>query len=167
MLFRWSRLGAKRRRRSRRLPRRRSVWLALFFFVPMAVIWAYSFGENVGPDTTIDFTGTFANYARALEPLYLASIFVEKPDRRRRSRRCCASSSAFPVALAIAFASPKTKAWLLLLIMLPFWTNLAHPHVRADRCAARERLCELHARMALEQCQRADDARGAAAARRV
>ena len=30
----------------------------------------------------------------------------------------------FPVALAIAFASPRTKTWLLMLIMLPFWTNL-------------------------------------------
>jgi spermidine/putrescine transport system permease protein len=30
----------------------------------------------------------------------------------------------FPVALAITFASDKAKTWLLLLIMLPFWTNL-------------------------------------------
>ena len=30
----------------------------------------------------------------------------------------------FPVAIAITFASEKTKIWLLLLIMLPFWTNL-------------------------------------------
>jgi spermidine/putrescine transport system permease protein len=30
----------------------------------------------------------------------------------------------FPVAVAITFASAKSKAWLLLLIMLPFWTNL-------------------------------------------
>ena len=30
----------------------------------------------------------------------------------------------FPVAVAITFASEKAKAWLLLLIMLPFWTNL-------------------------------------------
>ena len=30
----------------------------------------------------------------------------------------------FPVALAIVFASEKWRAWLLLLIMLPFWTNL-------------------------------------------
>ncbi len=28
------------------------------------------------------------------------------------------------MALAIAFSRPKAKAWLLLLIMLPFWTNL-------------------------------------------
>lgn len=30
----------------------------------------------------------------------------------------------FPMALLIATASHKTKPWLLLLIMLPFWTNL-------------------------------------------
>jgi spermidine/putrescine transport system permease protein len=32
--------------------------------------------------------------------------------------------AGFPVAIAITFAKPKTKSWLLLLIMLPFWTNL-------------------------------------------
>lgn len=96
-------------------------WLALFFFVPMAVIWAYSFGENVGP-ITIDFTGTFANYARALEPLYL-QIFWKSLIIAGLTTLLCLIIG-FPVALAIAFASPKTKAWLLLLIMLPFWTNL-------------------------------------------
>ena len=30
----------------------------------------------------------------------------------------------FPVALAITFAPPKAKTWLLLAVMLPFWTNL-------------------------------------------
>ena len=30
----------------------------------------------------------------------------------------------FPVALAIVFASERWRAWMLLLIMLPFWTNL-------------------------------------------
>jgi len=30
----------------------------------------------------------------------------------------------FPVALAITFAPDRLKAWLLLLVMLPFWTNL-------------------------------------------
>ncbi|PMZ18023.1 spermidine/putrescine ABC transporter permease, partial [Pseudomonas sp. FW306-02-F08-AA] len=30
----------------------------------------------------------------------------------------------FPVAVAITFASEKLRAWLLLLVMLPFWTNL-------------------------------------------
>jgi spermidine/putrescine transport system permease protein len=96
-------------------------WLLFFFLIPLGVIWAYTFGENTGP-TTIDFTGTFANYARALEPLYLG-IFMKSVVVAGITTLLCLIIG-FPVALAIAFASPKTKAWLLLLIMLPFWTNL-------------------------------------------
>lgn len=96
-------------------------WLLFFFLIPLGVIWAYTFGENTGP-TTIDFTGTFANYARALEPLYLG-IFMKSVVVAGITTLLCLIVG-FPVALAIAFASPKTKAWLLLLIMLPFWTNL-------------------------------------------
>jgi spermidine/putrescine transport system permease protein len=96
-------------------------WLLLFFMIPLAVIWAYTFGENTGP-VTIDFTGTFANYARALEPLYLG-IFVKSLVVAGLTTILCLIVG-FPVALAIAFSGPRTKAWLLLLIMLPFWTNL-------------------------------------------
>ena len=96
-------------------------WLLVFFLIPLGVIWAYSFGENTGP-VTIDLTGTFANYARALEPLYL-QIFWKSIIIAGATTLLCLVVG-FPVALAIAFASPKMKAWLLLLIMLPFWTNL-------------------------------------------
>lgn len=96
-------------------------FLLLFFIVPMAVIWAYSFGENTGP-ITIDLTGTIANYLRAIEPLYL-QIFWKSIVIAGLTTILCLIVG-FPVALAIAFASPRTKAWLLLLIMLPFWTNL-------------------------------------------
>jgi len=96
-------------------------WLFFFFLIPLAVVWAYSFGENVGP-VTIDLTGTFANYVRALEPLYVG-IFVKSLVVAGLTTLLCLLVG-FPVALAIAFAGPRTKAWLLLLIMLPFWTNL-------------------------------------------
>lgn len=96
-------------------------WLLLFFLVPMAVIWAYSFGENTGP-ISIDFTGTFANYGRALEGLYIGIFWKSLVIAGLTTILCLIVG--FPVALGIAFASPKTKTWLLLLIMLPFWTNL-------------------------------------------
>lgn len=96
-------------------------WLFLFFLVPLAVVWGYSLGENTGP-VTIDVNGTFANYMRAVEPLYL-EIFGKSLIIAGLTTVLCLIVG-FPVALAIAFASPKTKAWLLLLIMLPFWTNL-------------------------------------------
>jgi len=96
-------------------------WLLLFFLIPLAVIWAYSFGENTGP-VTIDLTGTFANYLRAIEPIYLEIFWKSILIAGLTTMLCLAIG--FPVALAIAFASPRTKTWLLMLIMLPFWTNL-------------------------------------------
>ncbi len=96
-------------------------WLLLFFLIPLAVIWAYSFGENTGP-VTIDLTGTFANYLRAIEPIYLEIFWKSILIAGLTTILCLVIG--FPVALAIAFASPRTKTWLLMLIMLPFWTNL-------------------------------------------
>lgn len=96
-------------------------WLLLFFVVPLAIMWAYSFGTNEGL-TTIKITGTFSNYARAIEPLYL-EIFGKSVAVAALTTVICLVVG-FPIAMAIAFASPKWKPWLLLLIMLPFWTNL-------------------------------------------
>ena len=96
-------------------------WLVLFFLIPLAIVWAYSFGHNEGL-TQIAITGTFKNYARAIEPLYL-KIFLKSAGVAALTTGLCLVVG-FPVALAITFASQKAKAWLLLLIMLPFWTNL-------------------------------------------
>lgn len=97
------------------------LWLVLFFIVPLGLVWLYSFGRNVGL-TEIDISGTFANYARALEPLYLG-IFVKSVGVAALTTVICLIVG-FPVALAIVFATPKWRPWLLLAIMLPFWTNL-------------------------------------------
>ena len=96
-------------------------WLLLFFIVPLAIVWAYSFGENDGL-TNIRISGTFANYAHAIEPLYLG-IFLKSVAVAALTTLICLVVG-FPVAMAIAFARPRWKPWLLLLVMLPFWTNL-------------------------------------------
>jgi spermidine/putrescine transport system permease protein len=98
-----------------------ALWLLLFFLAPLAVVWGYSFGVNTGP-TSIEVTGALTNYARALQPLYL-DIFAKSAIVAGITTLLCLIVG-FPVALAIAFAGPRAKAWLLLLIMLPFWTNL-------------------------------------------
>ncbi len=96
-------------------------WLVAFFAIPLAVIWAYSFGRNAGL-TSIAVTGTFENYARVLEPLYL-SILVKSLGLAAVTTVICLVVG-FPVALALTFASPRAKIWLLMGVMLPFWTNL-------------------------------------------
>ena len=96
-------------------------WLVLFFLIPLAIVWVYSFGTNIGL-TQIAFTGTFSNYTRAIEPLYVG-IFIKSVVVAALTTGLCIVLG-FPVALAITFAPDKLKAWLILLIMLPFWTNL-------------------------------------------
>ena len=96
-------------------------WLGVFFLAPLAIIWAYSFGENNGL-IQIVINGTFANYAHAIKPLYLGIIFKSFWFAALTTVLCLIVG--FPVAIAITFASEKAKVWLLLLIMLPFWTNL-------------------------------------------
>ncbi len=96
-------------------------WLVFFFFVPLGVVWLYSFGENRGL-IDIAFTGTWANYKHAFAPLYLGIFWKSIWIAGITTFLCLVIG--FPVALAITFAPEKAKGWLLLLIMLPFWTNL-------------------------------------------
>jgi spermidine/putrescine transport system permease protein len=96
-------------------------WVILFFIVPMGIVWLYSFGENAGP-ADIAISGTLDNYKRATEWLYL-SIFMKSLAVAALVTLICLIIG-FPVAMAITFAAPKWRPWLLLGIMLPFWTNL-------------------------------------------
>jgi spermidine/putrescine transport system permease protein len=98
-----------------------AVWLTLLFVIPLGMVWLFSFGENSGM-TGIAITGTFKNYAKAFEPLYL-QIFWKSIWIAGLTTLVCLIVG-FPVAMLITFASERMKPWLLLLIMLPFWTNL-------------------------------------------
>jgi spermidine/putrescine transport system permease protein len=98
-----------------------TVWFVAFFVVPMAMVWGYSFGENQGP-VDIAVTGTFKNYAKAFSPEILSVMWQSVWISVMTTIICLVVG--FPVALAMTFADEKQKAWLLLLVMLPFWTNL-------------------------------------------
>lgn len=96
-------------------------WLIVFFIIPLGIVWLYSFGTNTSL-TEIEVSGTFSNYARALDPLYLGILWKSILVAAATTVICIVVG--FPVALAIVFSSNKWKPWLLLAIMLPFWTNL-------------------------------------------
>lgn len=96
-------------------------WLTIFFLAPMAIIWAYSFGHNADL-VHIVVDGTWTNYVHAMRPLYLGIIGKSVWLALVTTALCLILG--FPTAVVITFAAPRTKAWLLLLIMLPFWTNL-------------------------------------------
>jgi len=98
-----------------------AVWLGVFFIIPMLIIWGYSFGRTLGM-TEIAVTGTLSNYARAFQPIYMTILFKSLSIAGLTTLLCLIIG--FPVALMMTFATPRGKVWLLLALMLPFWTNL-------------------------------------------
>lgn len=98
-----------------------SFWLLLFFLIPIGIIWAFSFGERSGI-VDVEITGTLANYDRAFEAVYLQIMMKSLVMAGLTTLICVAVG--FPVAFLITFAPARWKPWLLLLIILPFWTNL-------------------------------------------
>ncbi|MGH6913137.1 MAG: ABC transporter permease [Geminicoccales bacterium] len=98
-----------------------TVWLVAFFLVPLGLVWIFSFGDKRGL-IDVEITWTLENYARAVQPLYL-EIFLKSLWMAALTTAVCLVVG-FPVAFAITFAEPRWKPWLLLLVILPFWTNL-------------------------------------------
>lgn len=96
-------------------------WLLVFFLVPLTFVWVLSFGEVVGI-VDIALTWTLSNYARALDPLYLGILWQSFWIAGLTTIICLVIG--FPVAMGISFAPGRWKSLLLLLIILPFWTNL-------------------------------------------
>ncbi len=96
-------------------------WLVVFFIVPLGFVWLLSFGEKRGL-IEVALTWTPDNYLRALDPLYLG-IFVKSFWIAGLTTVVCLVVG-LPVAMGIVFASPRWKPILLLLVILPFWTNL-------------------------------------------
>ena len=95
-------------------------WLTVFFLIPLALIWAMSFGEKTSI-LDIEITGTLANYARAFQEVYLLIIWKSVWISALSCALCLAI--AYPIAFGICFSPPKWRP-LLLLIILPFWINL-------------------------------------------
>ena len=96
-------------------------WLVAFFLAPLGLILGLSFGETQGI-IEVAITGTLDNYIRALQPIYL-QIFLKSFWYAGLTTFFCLVI-AFPTALTITFASERWKPILLLLVILPFWTNL-------------------------------------------
>jgi spermidine/putrescine transport system permease protein len=95
-------------------------WLIVFFTLPL-VIWIHSFADR-GPQGQIIWNFGLWNYARALEWIHLGIIWKSIWIAAITTIICILLG--FPMAMGIAFAPAKWKNPLLLLVILPFFTNL-------------------------------------------
>jgi spermidine/putrescine transport system permease protein len=95
-------------------------WLIVFFAIPLIIVFVYSFLKR-GPYGQVVWEFNLNNYARFFDPLYL-KIFA-------RSFKIAAITTAvslllgYPMAYWIATRPPKWRNILLLLLMIPYWTN--------------------------------------------
>ncbi|MFN2184065.1 MAG: ABC transporter permease [Anaerolineae bacterium] len=95
-------------------------WLVVFFAIPLIIVFVYSFLKR-GPYGQVVWEFNLNNYARFFDPLYL-KIFA-------RSFKIAGITTAvslllgYPMAYWIATRSPKWRNILLLLLMIPYWTN--------------------------------------------
>ncbi|MDE0049678.1 MAG: ABC transporter permease [Rhodospirillales bacterium] len=95
-------------------------WLALFLVVPTATMLLYSFFER-GTYGGIDTILNVENYVRAVDPLYFGILL--KSLRIAAIATAVALVIGYPVAYLIATAPKRLQIPLLLLVMLPFWSN--------------------------------------------
>lgn len=97
------------------------LWLILFFAIPMAVIVLYSFltpGETGRPELPL----TFGNYGRLFTEELFVNAYVRSIWIGLATTILCLLIG-YPLALYIVRAPPNWRTALLLLVLIPFWTN--------------------------------------------
>ncbi len=98
-----------------------TIWLGLFFLVPLLLILAYSFGTSgIYGGITLGFNP--GNYLKVFDPLYLEIIVRTFVIALINTLLCLALG--YPLAYFIALKGGRWKHILILLVMIPFWTSL-------------------------------------------
>ena len=95
-------------------------WLAVFMVVPCGIIFVHAFFER-GIYGGIDYSFTFVNFQRAVDPIYL-KILLDSA-RIAGLATVIAVLLAYPAAYAITRAPRHRQIGYLVLVMLPFWSN--------------------------------------------
>jgi spermidine/putrescine transport system permease protein len=95
-------------------------WLALLLVVPCGLIFILSFIQR-GDYGGVVWVFTLENYARAMEPLYLG--IMGRSLLFALTATLIALVIGYPAAFAIARAAPHHQFPLLVLAILPFWSN--------------------------------------------
>ena len=98
-----------------------TIWLGLFFLIPLLLILAYSFGTSgIYGGITLGFNPT--NYLKVFDPLYLGIVGRSFVIAALTTLLCLLLG--YPLAYFIVFKGRRWRNALILLVMVPFWTSL-------------------------------------------
>ncbi|ACM06030.1 MULTISPECIES: ABC transporter permease [Thermomicrobium] len=96
------------------------LWLLLFFLLPTAIVFAYSFARR-GPYGAVAWAFTLENYARLFDWLYIR-VFLMSVWLALLTTVICLVIG-YPFAFVIARSPRRWRNALLVLVLIPFWTN--------------------------------------------
>ena len=88
--------------------------------VPCLIIFAYAFFER-GVYGGVEYDFTFENFSRAVEPVYFSILATS--TKIATLATLIALLIGYPAAYAVSMAAPDRQIRLLVLVMLPFWSN--------------------------------------------
>ncbi|UZP65861.1 spermidine/putrescine ABC transporter permease PotB [Desulfovibrio mangrovi] len=97
-----------------------AAWLSLFVLAPQALLFVATFLQR-GQQEFITSTFTLENYARLFDPVFLF-IFWESFRLAGVTTLVCLLFG-YPFAYILATSRKTIRPWLLLLVIIPFWTN--------------------------------------------
>ena len=95
-------------------------WLALFFLVPLVIIFIVSLGSSDGRHVILT-NPSLQNYAEAVRPEYLPAF--ANSVRYALITTVLSIGLGYPIAYWISRYGGRRKVLLLILMMLPFWTS--------------------------------------------
>lgn len=102
-------------------------WLVLFFLIPFVIVLVMSFATQTPTMPPFSFGGehpllNYQGYARLLhDDLYIRSFLISLGNAAVATVTCLLLG--YPIALALARASQTWRNFLLMLVILPFWTS--------------------------------------------
>lgn len=97
------------------------LWLLLFFALPLLIILLYSFMTN-GPRGNVVWQVTFANYTTLFTKAIYVNAYVRSIWISVQTTLICLVIG-YPLALFIARSPQHWRTPLLILVLVPFWTN--------------------------------------------
>lgn len=97
-----------------------SSWMVLFVAIPLLLVVILSFLSR-GPYGWIEYNFTLSNYARIMNPLYLNILWKSLLIAFFTTVFCLLVG--YPFAYFISLSPKKYRIALLMMIIIPFWTN--------------------------------------------
>jgi spermidine/putrescine transport system permease protein len=98
-----------------------ALWIAVFLFVPLLIVLICSFLKR-SPAGAILYEFTLENYARAFDPIFLRIVFESFQLAVLTALSCLLLG--YPVAYVLATIQRPWRSILMILLIIPFWTNL-------------------------------------------